>query len=65
MYYAGIDPFTKKPVAVAKNMRDRKLPRALMQFFKPANWFAVAAITGTQDWPAACSGWPTSAARMT
>ena len=22
-------------------MRDRKLQRALMQFFKPANWFAV------------------------
>ena len=41
MYYAGIDPFTKKPVTVARNMRDRKLQRALMQFFKPANWFAV------------------------
>src|SRR5262249_13384254 len=25
----------------AKNMRDRKMQRALMQFFKPANYFAV------------------------
>jgi hypothetical protein len=37
----GIDPFTKKPVAIARGMRDRKLQRALMQFFKPDNWFAV------------------------
>ena len=37
LYYTGIDPFTKKPVQVAKNMRDRKMQRALMQFFKPAN----------------------------
>ncbi len=41
LYYTGIDPFTKKPVQVAKNMRDRKMQRALMQFFKPANWFTV------------------------
>jgi radical SAM superfamily enzyme YgiQ (UPF0313 family) len=41
MFYTGLDPFTKKPVTIAKNMRDRKLQRALMQFFKPANWFTV------------------------
>jgi uncharacterized radical SAM protein YgiQ len=41
MYYTGLDPMTKKPVTVAKNMRDRKMQRALMQFFKPANYFAV------------------------
>jgi uncharacterized radical SAM protein YgiQ len=41
MYYTGLDPFTKKPVYVARNLRDRKLQRALMQFFKPANWFTV------------------------
>jgi hypothetical protein len=40
-YYTGIDPFTKKPVTVAKGMRDRKMQRALMQFFKPENWFTV------------------------
>lgn len=41
LYYTGIDPFTKKPVHVAKSMRDRKMQRALMQFFKPENWFTV------------------------
>jgi uncharacterized radical SAM protein YgiQ len=41
MYYTGIDPFTKKPVTIAKNLRDRKLQRALMQFFKPENYFEV------------------------
>jgi hypothetical protein len=41
MYYTGLDPFTKKPVQVARGLRDRKLQRALMQFFKPANWFTV------------------------
>jgi hypothetical protein len=41
MYYTGLDPITKKPVAVARAMHDRKLQRALMQFFKPQNYFAV------------------------
>ena len=41
MYYTGVDPMTGKPVAVAKQMRDRKHQRALMQFFKPENWFEV------------------------
>ncbi len=41
MYYTGIDPFTKKPVAVARHLRDRKLQRALLQFFKPENYFDV------------------------
>jgi uncharacterized radical SAM protein YgiQ len=41
MYYTGVDPFTKKETRVAKGMRDRKLQRALMQFFKPENWFSV------------------------
>lgn len=41
MYYAGIDPFTKKPVQIAKGMKDRKMQRALMQFFKPENYFTV------------------------
>src|SRR5262249_7024765 len=41
MYYTGLDPFTKQPVAVAKGMRDRKMQRALMQFFKPENYFEV------------------------
>lgn len=41
MYYTGIDPFSKKPVHIARNLRDRKLQRALMQFFKPENYFEV------------------------
>jgi radical SAM superfamily enzyme YgiQ (UPF0313 family) len=41
MYYTGIDPFSKKPVKIAKGMRNRKMQRALMQFFKPENYFAV------------------------
>jgi len=41
MYYTGVDPFTRQPVAVAKHLRDRKLQRALMQFFKPENYFEV------------------------
>jgi uncharacterized radical SAM protein YgiQ len=41
MYYTGVDPFTKKPVHIAKHLRDRKLQRALMQFFKPENYFEV------------------------
>ena len=41
MYYTGVDPFSKKPVQIARNLRDRKLQRALMQFFKPANYFDV------------------------
>ena len=41
MYYTGIDPFTKQEVYVASNLRDRKMQRALMQFFKPENYFEV------------------------
>ncbi len=41
MYYTGIDPFTKQQVYVAHHLRDRKLQRGLMQFFKPENWFTV------------------------
>lgn len=41
MYYTGIDPFTGEEVHSAKKLRDRKLQRALLQFFKPENYFAV------------------------
>ncbi len=41
MYHTGINPFTKEPVYIAKHLRDRKLQRALMQFFKPENYFEV------------------------
>jgi uncharacterized radical SAM protein YgiQ len=41
MYYTEMDPFTKQPVYIAKTLRDRKMQRALMQFFKPENYFEV------------------------
>jgi uncharacterized radical SAM protein YgiQ len=41
MYYTGLDPFTKQEVYVARHLQDRKLQRALMQFFKPENYFQV------------------------
>jgi uncharacterized radical SAM protein YgiQ len=41
MWYTGVDPISGREVKVAPRLRDRKLQRALMQFFKPANWFDV------------------------
>jgi uncharacterized radical SAM protein YgiQ len=41
MYYTEIDPFSKKPVHIARHLRDRKLQRALMQYFKLENYFEV------------------------
>ena len=41
MYYTGVDPFSKQEVYIARNLRDRKMQRALLQFFKPENWFTV------------------------
>jgi uncharacterized radical SAM protein YgiQ len=41
MYYTGRNPETGEEMPVAKGLRDRKLQRALLQFFKPENYFAV------------------------
>jgi uncharacterized radical SAM protein YgiQ len=41
MYHTGLDPFTGAEVHIAKHLRDRKLQRALLQFFKPENYFTV------------------------
>src|SRR6202022_38056 len=41
MYYTGIHPFTGEAVYVARGLGDRKMERALMQFFKPENYFQV------------------------
>jgi len=52
MYYTGLDPKTLTPVPVAKKLADRTMQRALLQFFKPENWFTVRdALTraGRQD----------------
>ncbi|MFO0937586.1 MAG: DUF3362 domain-containing protein [Gemmataceae bacterium] len=59
MWYTGIDPFTKQPVKVAKGLTDRKMQRALMQFFKPENYFTVrdALIeAGRSDLIGGCDG---------
>ncbi len=59
MYYTGIDPFTKKPVRIAKSLKDRKLQRALMQFFKPENYFEVREAliqAGRADLIGGCDG---------
>ena len=44
MYNTGLDPFTMKPVKVAKHLRDRRLQRALMQFFLPENHDTVRKV---------------------
>ena len=52
MYYTGLEPFTKQKVYVARQLRDRKLQRALLQFFKPENYFEVRKaleLAGRQD----------------
>lgn len=59
MYYTGIDPFTKKPVQAAKGIKDRKMQRALMQFFKPENYFTVREAlieAGRADLIGGCEG---------
>lgn len=41
MYYTGRDPFSGEEVYVAQHLRDRKLQRALLQYFRPENYFEV------------------------
>ncbi|MBL4848091.1 MAG: YgiQ family radical SAM protein [Planctomycetes bacterium] len=41
MYYTGIDPLNGNEVFVAKGLKDRRLQRSLLQFFKPENYFLV------------------------
>ncbi len=59
MWYTGIDPISGKEVRVARQMRDRKLQRALMQFFKAENYFAVREAlieAGRSDLVGGCQG---------
>jgi uncharacterized radical SAM protein YgiQ len=41
MYHTGLDPMTRQPVTVTKGLKSRRMQRALLQFFKPENWFEV------------------------
>mgnify|MGYP005837710287 CR=1 FL=1 len=43
MYYTGIDPATGEEVHVARGARERRLQRALLQYWKPENYFDVRA----------------------
>jgi uncharacterized radical SAM protein YgiQ len=52
MYHTGLDPMTRQPVKIAKGLKDRRMQRALLQFFKPENYFEVRRAleqTGRQD----------------
>jgi len=37
MYYAGLDPFTSKPVYTAKTLREKRLQKALLLYWDPAH----------------------------
>ena len=37
MYHTGLDPLTSQPVYVPRGARQRRLQRALLQYFKPEN----------------------------
>ena len=41
MYHTGLDPMTGREVHVAKGAKERKLQRALLQYFKPENYSDV------------------------
>tara|TARA_Y100000766_G_scaffold203743_1_gene175668 strand:+ start:1544 stop:3538 length:1995 start_codon:yes stop_codon:yes gene_type:complete len=41
MYHTGRDPMTGKPVTITKGLRNRRMQKALLQFFKPENYFEV------------------------
>ena len=41
MYHTGRDPMSGRAVKVARGLRERKLQRALLQFFQPRNYFEV------------------------
>jgi hypothetical protein len=41
MYHTSLDPFIGEEVYTANHLNDRKRQRALLQFFKPENYFEV------------------------
>jgi len=52
MYYTGRNPETGLAMPIAKGMKDRRLQRALLQFFKPENYFEVREallVSGRKD----------------
>lgn len=52
MFYTGLDPYTMKPLYVAKTSEEKALQRALLQYFDPRNKEKVRkalAMTGRTD----------------
>lgn len=52
MFYTGLDPYTMKPVFVAKTAEEKQMQRALLQYFKPENRqiiFKALKATGRYD----------------
>lgn len=52
MYYTGIDPDSGEEVYVARTERERKMQRAMLQYFMPENYFLVRDVlerTGHTD----------------
>jgi radical SAM superfamily enzyme YgiQ (UPF0313 family) len=49
MYYTGLDPLSGEPVYVPRGGRERRLQRALLQFFKPENYADVRAALQQAD----------------
>ena len=52
MYYTGLDPYTLKPVFVARDGEDKAMQRALLQYYNPKNKQRVLKaleLTGRQD----------------
>ncbi len=43
MFYTGLDPMSGEPVYVARGARQRRLQRALLQYFKPENYADIRA----------------------
>ncbi len=41
MYYTGLDPMTGQPVYVPRSGRERRMQRALLQYFEPENYHEV------------------------
>ena len=41
MYHTGLDPMTMKKTGGVQRLRDRAVQRAMMQFWKPSNYFVV------------------------
>jgi len=49
MYYTGLDPLSGEPVYVPRGGRERRLQRALLQYFKPENYADVREVLVEAD----------------